>query len=404
MNSSSQTRKDFPILERNINNKPLVYLDNAASTQRPLSVINAVSNYEMNYHSNVHRGVHKLSELSTNAFESSRNKIKNYINAESEREIIFTRGATESINIVASSFGQSFKSGDEIMVSQMEHHSNIVPWQNICKKNNLKLIMIPISKDGEIILDEFAKLLNSNTKLVAITHVSNALGTINPIKKMIHQAHEKGAVVIIDGAQAMSHMKIDVTELDCDFYAMSGHKMFAPTGIGALYGKEKLLDGMPPYQFGGEMILSVNFKETIYNELPYKFEAGTPNISGVIGLGAAIDYLNNLNFDDIKKYELNLLNYLSEKLLQISGLKIIGKPKNRSGVISFMFDNIHAHDIGTIVDKEGVAIRTGHHCAQPIMDFYEVSATARASIAHYNTKNDIDVLIEALNKVKEIFS
>ncbi|MBI80032.1 MAG: cysteine desulfurase [Pseudomonadota bacterium] len=403
-NSINKLRKRFPILKTEINNNPLVYLDNAASTQRPDCVIEAVLEYEKSYHSNVHRGVHQLSYMATKLYESTRDKVKTYINANDDKEIIFTKGATESLNLLASSLGETFKSGDEIMVSQMEHHSNIVPWQNICKKNDLNLVMIPIDNNGEIITDKFNELLNSRTRLVAISHVSNALGTVNPIKEFIDKSHKNGSLIVIDGAQAMSHMRVDVKDLDCDFYVFSGHKMFAPTGTGVLFGKKELLESMPPYQFGGEMILSVNFNQTKYNNIPYKFEAGTPNISGIIGLGAAIDYIKSIDIDKIAQYESDLLNYLLEKIIDIPGTKIIGTPKKRSGVVSFLLEDIHPHDIGTIIDKEGVAIRTGHHCAMPIMEFFKIPATARVSIAHYNTKEEIDVFINALLKVKEIFS
>tara|TARA_B100001250_G_C19817150_1_gene799237 strand:+ start:6740 stop:7957 length:1218 start_codon:yes stop_codon:yes gene_type:complete len=404
INNINKLRQNFPILKREINKKPLVYLDNAASTQRPDCVIEAVSEYEKKCHSNVHRGVHKLSYIATKSYESTRDKVKKYINANDCKEIIFTKGATDSLNLLASSLGETFKSGDEIMVSQMEHHSNIVPWQNICKKNGLNLVMIPIDNNGEIIKEEFNKLLNNKTRLVAISHVSNALGTINPIKEFIDESHKNGSLIVIDGAQAMSHMRVDVKDLDCDFYVFSGHKMFAPTGTGVLFGKKELLEIMPPYQFGGEMILSVNFNQTQYNDIPYKFEAGTPNISGVIGLGAAIDYLEDINIDKIAQYESNLLNYLLEKIIDVPEIKIIGTPRKRSGVVSFLLGDIHPHDIGTIIDKEGVAIRTGHHCAMPIMEFFKIPATARVSIAHYNTKEEIDIFINALYKAKEIFS
>ena len=398
-------RKDIPVLHQKIRGKPLAYLDNAASGQRPQFVIDAVSNHEKHNHANIHRGVHKLSQRATNAYEGAREKVCAFINASSSREIIFTRGTTESINLVAHSLGVSqLKPGDEILISWMEHHSNIVPWQLICEKTGAKLSAIPITDLGDLDLEAFDQLLSERTKIVAIVHVSNALGTINPVKEIIDKAHSKGAIVLLDGAQAVPHMRVDVQELDCDFYAFSGHKMFAPTGIGVLYGKKALLENMPPYQGGGEMILTVTFKKTTYNTLPYKFEAGTPHISGAIGLGAAIDYLSRIDFNAIAKHERDLLEYATSRLSDLPGARIIGKALKKTGVLSFVLGDIHAHDLGTILDQEGVAVRTGHHCAMPIMEFFGVPATARASFAFYNNRNDVDQFIGGLRTTLEIFS
>lgn len=398
-------RKDIPVLHQKIHGKPLAYLDNAASSQRPQFVIDAVNNHEKHNHANIHRGVHKLSQRATNAYEGAREKVCTFINASSSREIIFTRGTTESINLVAHSLGLSqLKPGDEILISWMEHHSNIVPWQLICERTGAKLSTIPITDCGELDLEAFDQLLSERTKIVAIVHVSNALGTINPVKEIIDKAHSKGAMVLLDGAQAVSHMRIDVQELDCDFYAFSGHKMFAPTGIGVLYGKKALLENMPPYQGGGEMILTVTFKKTTYNTLPYKFEAGTPHISGAIGLGAAIDYLSRIDFNAIAKHERDLLEYATSRLSDLPGARVIGRARKKTGVLSFVLGDIHAHDLGTILDQEGVAVRTGHHCTMPIMEFFGVPATARASFAFYNNRNDVDQFIGGLRATLEIFS
>ena len=398
-------RKDIPVLHQKIHGKPLAYLDNAASSQRPQFVIDAVNNHEKHNHANIHRGVHKLSQRATNAYEGAREKVCTFINASSSREIIFTRGTTESINLVAHSLGLSqLKPGDEILISWMEHHSNIVPWQLICERTGAKLSTIPITDCGELDLEAFDQLLSERTKIVAIVHVSNALGTINPVKEIIDKAHSKGAMVLLDGAQAVSHMRIDVQELDCDFYAFSGHKMFAPTGIGVLYGKKALLENMPPYQGGGEMILTVTFKKTTYNTLPYKFEAGTPHISGAIGLGAAIDYLSRIDFNAIAKHEHDLLEYATSRLSDLPGARVIGRARKKTGVLSFVLGDIHAHDLGTILDQEGVAVRTGHHCTMPIMEFFGVPATARASFAFYNNRNDVDQFIDGLRATLEIFS
>lgn len=396
-------RKDFPILDRRINGKPLVYLDNAATSQKPQQVINAINNYYLTYNANIHRGVYQLSEDSTLAYEEARIKVQKWINAPESREIIFTRGTTEAINLVAQSYGRfHIKEGDEIIISNMEHHANIVPWQVLCGEKNAKLKIIPITDSGELILEEFIKLINDRTKFVSVNHISNTLGTINPIGEIIKISHSKNIPVLIDGAQSAPHMRIDVRDLDCDFYAFSGHKMFGPTGIGVLYGKAELLESMPPYQTGGDMIKSVTFEKTIFNELPFKFEAGTPNISGAIGLSEAIEYLSKLDFKETSEHENKLLNFATEKLSEIEGLRIIGTAKYKAPVISFIIENIHPHDIGTILDSEGIAIRTGHHCTQPLMRRFGVPATARASLAFYNMKEEIDKLAEGINKVKKL--
>lgn len=393
-------RRDFPILHRTVNGKKLVYLDNAATTQKPKSVIDTISNYYLNENANVHRGLHFLSELATEEYENARLKVKEFVNALSASEIVFVRGATEAINLVAESYSRKdyFKEGDEIIISHMEHHSNIVPWQFVRERKNIKLRVIPINDNGELDFDAFANMINERTKFVSIVHVSNTLGTINPIKKIVDKAHEYNIPVLVDGAQASVHLNIDVQELGCDFYAFSGHKMFGPTGIGVLYGKAELLNNMPPYQGGGEMIRNVTFEKTTFNNIPHKFEAGTPNIVGGIGLGAAIDYLRSFDIQDIHNHELELLNYGTEHLQNIDGLKIIGTAKNKSAVISFIIDGIHPYDIGTIIDTNGVAIRTGHHCTQPLIERFNLTATARASFALYNTLEEIDLLVESLNK------
>lgn len=393
-------RADFPILRRTVNGKKLVYLDNAATTQKPKLVIDTISNYYLNENANVHRGLHFLSELATEEYENARLKVKEFVNALSASEIVFVRGATEAINLVAESYSRKdyFKEGDEIIISHMEHHSNIVPWQFVRERKNIKLRVIPINDNGELDFDAFANMINERTKFVSIVHVSNTLGTINPIKKIVDKAHEYNIPVLVDGAQASVHLNIDVQELGCDFYAFSGHKMFGPTGIGVLYGKAELLNNMPPYQGGGEMIRNVTFEKTTFNNIPHKFEAGTPNIVGGIGLGAAIDYLRSFDIQDIHNHELELLNYGTEHLQNIDGLKIIGTAKNKSAVISFVIDGIHPYDIGTIIDTNGVAIRTGHHCTQPLIERFNLTATARASFALYNTLEEIDLLVESLNK------
>ena len=398
-------RADFPALHQDVHGKPLVYLDSAASSQRPQAVIDSMVYHEQHDHANVHRGVHQLSQRSTEAYEGAREKISAYINAANSSEIIFTRGATESINLVAASLGQMcLEPGDEVLVTRMEHHSNIVPWQLICQRLGARVIPAPITRSGELDRDGFTACLNKNTKIVALGHVSNALGTINPLQDLIAEAHEAGALVSIDGAQAGPHLRIDVQALDCDFYALSGHKMFGPTGIGVLYGKRALLAAMPPYQGGGEMILTVSFEETTYNALPHKFEAGTPNITGAIGFGAAIDYLSAIDFDALAEHEHDLLEYATNELLRLPGARIIGTASHKASVLSFLLDEIHAHDLGTVVDQEGIAIRTGHHCAMPVMDFFEVPATARASFALYNNRDDVDRLMHGLRQALEMFS
>ncbi len=390
-------RKDFPILDQEINGAPLAYLDNAASTQKPKAVIDAICNYYNKDHSNVHRGVHTLSVRATELYEQSRSKIAQFINANSSNEIVFTRGTTESINILASSLSKSIGEGDEILISTMEHHSNIVPWQELSLKTGANLKVIPINELGEIKLDHLEGMLNDQTKLISITHTSNTLGTINPIKEIIKMAHLKDTKVIIDGAQAIAHQNIDVQDLDCDFYAFSGHKLYGPTGIGVLYGKENLLNELPPYQFGGEMILQVTFEHTSYNSLPYKFEAGTPNIAGSIGLGSAIDYLESIPFDLCQQHEMSLHNYALEKLKSVDGLQLIGESSEKSPIISFIIENIHPHDIGTILNQKGVAVRTGHHCTMPLMDYFSIAGTIRASFSFYNTIQEIDQMIDALD-------
>ena len=398
-------RKDFPILAQQVHGKPLVYLDNAATSQKPKCVIEALTRFYQMDNANIHRGVHQLSERSTQSYEAARGKVQRFLNAANTREIIFVRGATEGINLVAQTYGRTHVSaGDEIVISAMEHHSNIVPWQMLCEEKGAVLRVIPINDRGEVEFDQFEKLLNRRTKLVAVSHVSNALGTINPVREIVKTAHGWNVPVLIDGAQAVPHMKVDVRSLDCDFYVFSGHKVFGPTGIGVLYGKEQRLEEMPPWQGGGDMIRSVTFEKTTYNELPYKFEAGTPDIAGVIGLGAAIDYLDQIGMDAVAAHEHDLLEYGTRALESISGLRLIGTARKKAGVLSFVIDGVHPHDAGTILDREGVAVRAGHHCAQPVMDRFGVSATTRASLAFYNTKEDIDALVAGIQKVKEIFA
>jgi cysteine desulfurase / selenocysteine lyase len=397
-------RKDFPILHLRVHGKPLAYLDNAATSQKPQAVIDALRHYYEEENANVHRGVHYLSELATQKYESARAKIQSFLHAASEKEIIFTCGATESINLVAATFGRlRVHEGDEVLITGLEHHSNIVPWQLLCEERGATLRVVPITDSGEVLLEEYLQLLSEKTKMVAISHVSNALGTVNPIKHMIQLAHSRGIPVLVDGAQGVPHLKVDVQDLDCDFYAVSSHKMFGPTGFGVLYGKEEFLDAMPPYQGGGDMIRSVTFEKTIFNDLPYKFEAGTPHIEGAIGMGAAIDYVNALDWSAVEAYEKHLLQYATEALSEIDDVRIIGTAREKAGVISFVLEGVHPHDIGTILDQEGVAIRTGHHCAQPVMDRFCIPATARASFAFYNTVEDIDALIFGIKKVKELF-
>ena len=397
-------RQDFPILQQKIYGRPLVYFDNAASSQKPKQVIDAITHLYYEDYSNIHRGVHTLSERSTRAYEEVRRKVQQFIHAREDREIVFVRGTTEAINLVAHSFGQiAVGEGDEILITALEHHSNIVPWQLLCEGKKACLRIAPINDEGDVKLDEFEKLISDRTKLVAVTQVSNALGTVNPVAKMIRIAHRQNVPVLVDGAQAVPHMKVDVQELDCDFYSFSGHKLFGPTGVGVLYGKAKLLESMPPYQGGGEMITSVTFEKSTFNKIPFKFEAGTPDIAGVIGLGAAIDYVNQIGLDKIAAYEHELLDYARQKIAVIPGVRILGNAQEQASLLSFLLDDIHPHDIGTILDQEGIAIRAGHHCAQPVMDRFGVSATARASFAFYNTKEEVDALVDGLRKVREVF-
>lgn len=394
-----EIRKDFPILHRQVNGKPLVYFDNGATSQKPQQVIDVINRYYQHENSNIHRGIHTLSQEATDAYEKARTTVQQFINAKHHHEVIFTSGTTGSINLVASSFGKKhLQAGDEIIISTMEHHSNIVPWQMICEEKGAILKVLPISDKGELLLDEFEKLLSSKTKLVSITHVSNTLGTINPVKEIIKLAKAVGAAILIDGAQAVPHTKVDVQALDCDFYAFSAHKMFGPTGVGILYGKEAILNDLPPYQGGGDMIKTVTFEKTTYNELPHKFEAGTPNIVGGLGLAAAIDYMNNIGIANIEAYEHELLNYATGKIKQIEGVRIIGEAANKASVLSFLVDGTHPSDIGMIIDKLGIAIRTGHHCTEPLMNRFDIPGTARASFAFYNTKEEIDVFIRALER------
>ena len=393
-------RNDFPILNREVNGNPLVYLDNAATSQTPQQVIDAIVDYYSNYNANIHRGVHTLSQEATDKYEQARLKIQKHFNAAKSYEIIFTSGTTHSINLVASGFSSILRNEDEIIVSALEHHSNIVPWQMLCEKTGAVLKVIPMSQEGELILNEYHKLLSNRTKLVFCNHVSNALGTINPIKEIIDAAHNIGAAVLIDGAQAAPHIQADVQELDVDFYTISAHKMCGPTGIGALYGKEEWLNKLPPYQGGGEMIAEVTFEKTTYADLPHKFEAGTPNICGGIAFGAALDYMNSIGFEAIAQYENELLEYATEQLLTIERLRIYGTSKNKTAVISFNIEGIHPYDIGSILDKLGIAVRTGHHCAQPIMDFYKIPGTVRASFSFYNTKEEIDALVAGVKRAK----
>lgn len=398
-------RKDFPILHQSVHGHPLVYLDNAASSQKPKQVIDAISRFYSSDYSNIHRGVHQLSERSTRHYEETRIKIQKLLNAADAREIIFVRGTTEAINLVAQTFGRTrIKAGDNIVITELEHHSNIVPWQMLCEQTGATLEIAPIDDNGELRMSEFERRLNARTRLVAVAHISNVLGTILPIKEIAALAHSAGARVLVDGAQAAPHMRLDVRDLDCDFYAFSSHKIYGPTGIGVLYGKASLLEEMPPYQGGGDMIRSVTFDKTTYNTLPYKFEAGTPDIAGVIGLGAAIDYVNEIGIDAIAAYESGLLQYATRALYEEPGIRIIGTAKHKAAVISFVVDGVHPHDVGTVLDHQGIAVRTGHHCAQPLMERFGIPATTRASLAFYNTREEIDALISGLRKVKEIFS
>lgn len=396
----TQIRADFPLLAQSVNGKPLVYFDNAATSQKPQVVIDAISKYYSHINANIHRGVHKLSQLATDAYEESREKIRTHINAAHTHEVLFTSGTTSGVNLVANGFASIVTKGDEIVVSALEHHSNIVPWQMLCERTGAKLRVIPMNEAGELLMDDFVNLLSEKTKLVAVNHISNALGTVNPIKFIIDKAHEAGAAVFIDGAQAVPHLKPDVQALDCDFYAFSGHKMCGPTGTGVLYGKEAWLEKLPPYQGGGEMIKEVTFEKTTYAGLPHKFEAGTPHIAGGIVLGVAVDYLNSVGFENIQKQENELLDYGTQKLLTIDGLKIVGTAHEKTSVISFNLDGVHPYDVGAITDKMGIAVRTGHHCAQPIMNFFGIPGTVRASFAFYNTKEEIDRLAEAVRKAQ----
>lgn len=397
-------REDFPILRTKVHGKPLVYLDNAATTQKPRQVIDAMNKYYRTMNSNIHRGVHSLSVVATEAFEGARIKVKQFINAFGKNEIIFTRGTTESINLVAQTYGRMIiNEGDEIIISHMEHHSNIVPWQMLCLEKKAVLKVIPVNDKGELIIEEFEKMISPKTKFISVVYVSNTLGTINPVKRIIELAHKNNIAVLVDAAQAVNHLAIDVQELDCDFLAFSGHKIYGPTGIGVLYGKVNLLEMMPPYMGGGDMISKVTFEKTTYNQLPHKFEAGTPDIAGAIGLGAAIDYVTNIGIENIANHENELLIYAANSIADLKGLRIIGTAEEKCAVLSFVFDDVHPHDVGTFLDFEGVAIRTGHHCTQPLMDRFNIPATSRASFSLYNTKDEVDVLIKGLKKIAEVF-
>jgi cysteine desulfurase/selenocysteine lyase len=397
-------RSDFPILEQRVHGQPLVYLDNAATTQKPRSVLEAETAFYERSYANIHRGVHLLSVAATDAYEAAREKVRQLVNARQAREIVFVRGTTEAINLVAQTYGRRHVgAGDEVLISTLEHHSNIVPWQLLCEEKGARLVVAPIDERGEVRLDELERRIGPRTRLVSISHVSNALGTVNPIQRIVAIAHARGVPVLVDGAQAIPRLPVDVCDLDCDFYAFSGHKVYGPTGVGALYGRAELLEAMPPYQGGGDMISSVTFEKTTWNVLPYKFEAGTPNIAGAIGLGAAIDYVRGIGIDRIADYEGKLLDYATEAILPLPGLRIIGQAREKAGILSFTIDGIHPHDIGTVLDREGIAIRTGHHCAQPVMDFFGIPATARASFGLYNTREEIDALVAGLHKVVRMF-
>ena len=400
----TRIRQDFPILARPVRGRTLVYLDNAATTQKPRHVIDRIVRYYSEENSNVHRGVHYLSELATMEYENARGYVRRFLNARDEKEIVFTRGTTESINLVAQAWGRTnVGEGDEILISAIEHHSNIVPWQMLCEERRAKLRVIPVSDTGELLIDEYERMLNPRVKLVAVGHASNALGTINPVHRIVAAAHANGSLVLIDGAQGVPHMRVDVRDLGCDFYAFSGHKVYGPTGIGVLYGREELLDAMPPWQGGGDMILSVSYEKTTYNALPYKFEAGTPNIAGVVGLAAALEYVSNVGLDAIAAYEHGLLTYATKRLLEIEGIRLIGTAREKAAVISFVLEGVHPHDIGTILDREGIAVRTGHHCAQPLMMRFNVPATGRASFGLYNTREEADALVAGLHEVIDVF-
>ena len=397
-------RRDFPVLQQRVHGKPLVYLDNAATSQTPLAVIDAMRKFYLEDCANVHRGVHKLSQRATDDYEGARTAVQKFIGAAESEEVIYTGGTTDALNLVAHSYGRTHvHAGDEVIISTLEHHSNIVPWQILCDERGATLRVIPINDAGELLMDDYAGLLSDKTRIVSVNHVSNALGTVNPVRQIIAMAHERGIPVLLDGAQSIPHMKVDVQELDCDFYAFSGHKMFGPTGIGILYGKLELLEKMPPYQSGGDMIKSVTFEKTTYNDLPYKFEAGTPNIADAIGLGAAVEYLNQIGMDRIAAYEKHLLDYATEAISAVDGIRLIGTAREKASVLSFIVEGVHPHDIGTILDREGVAVRAGHHCAQPVMDRFGVPATTRASLAFYNTEDEVDALVAAVGKVKELF-
>ena len=401
----NRLRRDFPILQQKVHGKPLAFLDNGASSQKPTVVIDAISDYYRHSHANIHRAVYQLSQQATDAYEGAREKARAFLGAESSKEILFVRGCTEGINLVASSFGRKYlQAGDEVLITGMEHHSNIVPWQMICQEKNAILKVVPITDEGEIEIDTFRSMLTDRTKFVSLVHVSNSLGTVNPVEEVIRLSHERDIPVLLDGAQAVPHMEVDVQALDCDFYTFSGHKIFGPTGIGILYGKEKWLDEMPPYQGGGDMIKSVTFERTTYNELPHKFEAGTPNIAGAIGLGVALEYVRNIGLDKIAAYEQELLDYATDRLLGVEGLRIIGTSKEKASLISFILEGVHPHDIGQFLDYEGIAVRTGHHCTEPVMRRFEIPATTRASFAFYNTREEVDRLAAALEKVRDIFA
>lgn len=397
-------RKEFPALNQEVNGRPLVYLDNGATTQKPLFVIQAIEKYYKEYNSNVHRGVHTLSQIATEKYENARKTVQQFVGAKFEEEIIFTKGTTDSINLLAFSIGQTLQKGDEVIISALEHHSNIVPWQMACERSGAVLKIIPINNDGELLIDEYRKLLSDKTRVVSVAHVSNALGTINPVEEIIKLAHAFNAEVILDGAQSIQHESINVVELDCDYFVFSGHKLYGPTGIGVLYGKKDLLNNLPPYQGGGDMIAKVTFEKTTYNDLPFKFEAGTPNIVGAIGLAEACAYINSIGIDNIRQREHELTQYTQDKLMEIEGVRIIGTAKFKTSVVSFIVDGLHPFDIGTLLDKQGIAVRTGHHCTQPIMDFFEIPGTVRASVSFYNTKEDIDKFIDGLKRAISMLS
>ncbi|MCC7147207.1 MAG: cysteine desulfurase [Phycisphaeraceae bacterium] len=400
-----RVRQDFPILQRQVHGQPLVYLDNAATTQKPRAVIDALSRFYEGSNSNVHRGVHALSQEATDLFESARQKIGRFLNTRKAEEVILVRGTTEGLNLVAQSYARPrLKAGDQILISGMEHHSNIVPWQMVCQQTGAELKVAPINERGELIMEEFVKLLSAKTKVVSVVHVSNALGTVNPVRQIVELAHRVGAIAVLDGAQAVAHAPVDVRALDCDFYAFSGHKLYGPTGIGALYGRAELLEAMPPWQGGGDMIKSVTFAQTIYNDLPYKFEAGTPDVAGAVGLGAAIDYLQAVGIEQVAAHEADLLAYGTQLLSDMEGVRLIGTAAHKAGVLGFVVEGAHAHDVGTILDSLGIAVRTGHHCAQPVMDFFNLPATARASLAMYNRREELDALAEGLREVVKVFA